>query len=763
MYFQYYIKVILASLLLPYLVQGALRKFELRITQEDLDPDCSGEKIPSVLVNKQFLAPTLRANQDDEIELHIFNDGVQPSGIHIHGIRQYGSTKSDGVPGITQSSIQPGESFVSKFVLKEQHGTFFYHAHVGTQDDTVQGAFIIYPKEQPLPIDKDENGFDKTYEHLSKSKLQIHDGGEKDHQQQQRHADKNEVGFRDGPYEYDDELILHLTEFWHKSYVERDEYYMGPSYIFDPSSDSILMNGRTINDPQNLTQILRDGKDQDQKCKGFSALNVLPNKTYRLRVIGGSTFRILGLQIKDHDFTIIEVDGELIQPYTTDNLEVAPGQRFSVLLHTKENFVSKNDGQHDDDLFVIATSYRYRSGNDNGWTKNGFAYLRYIDSQFDHYNDDVDASPYDHIVPPRLIESLEQKQNEDYEIDEQKQESPIVKRNKKYRNHKHDEEDEDEDDHEHWHSGHHGEEDHEDNYNDDEDGETQNGKKNSSDHGDEQHGNDHQGGKEGGWDGQKGGKGGQQGGKGGKGGNGGQIGGANQPTPIYEFIDYPEVVVLPPKDWIWPNLAPLDADIYREMLELEEPDRLFVFRSDVKNLPDNTTRYTINDRITTVMEHEEGPSVLSKVLEKYPNPVNRRLHLESDGYDSEFETYPTAMNETIDIVFQNAEHKGRCLVHPWHTHGHSHYLIATGVGEYNHEEHKEIRNFPHPIYRDVSTVYPTEVNPETKGCGWTKVRLYTDNPGVWAVHCHITAHMMLGKLAILEEASEYINSYNLYK
>lgn len=416
MYFQYYIKVILASLLLPYLVQGALRKFELRITQEDLDPDCSGVKIPSVLINKQFLAPTLRVNQDDEVELHIHNDAIQPSGIHIHGIRQYGSTKSDGVPGITQASIQPGESFVQKFVLKEQHGTFFYHAHVGTQDDTVQGAFIVYPKEQPLPIDQDENGFEKTYEHLPKSKLQIHDDDNNynnnnnngnDQQQQQRHAAKKEVVLRDGPYEYDDELILHISEFWHKSYIERDEYYMGPTYVFDPSSDSILINGRTINDPQNMTQIFHDGSENGQKCKGFSALNVLPNKTYRLRVIGGSTFRVFGLQIKDHDFTIIEVDGELVQPYTTDNLEVAPGQRFSVLLHTKEEFVSKNDSQHDDDLFVIATSYRYRSGNDNGWTNNGFAYLRYIDSQFDHYNDDeVDPSPYDHIIPPRLIESL---------------------------------------------------------------------------------------------------------------------------------------------------------------------------------------------------------------------------------------------------------------------------------------------------------------------------------------------------------------------
>lgn len=182
---------------------------------------------------------------------------------------------------------------------------------------------------------------------------------------------------------------------------------------------------------------------------------------------------------------------------------------------------------------------------------------------------------------------------------------------------------------------------------------------------------------------------------------------------------------LPPKDWIWPDLAPLNEDIYKEILDLEEPDRLFIFRSDIKNLPDNTTRFTINDRITTVMEHSNDESILSKVLEKYPNPVHKRSQLESDGFDPEFQTYPVAMNETIDIVFQNVEHKGRCLIHPWHTHGHSHYLISSGVGEYNHEVDKDTRTFPHPIYKDVTTVYNTEVNPDTKGCGWTKVRLYT--------------------------------------
>ncbi|KAI9302883.1 multicopper oxidase-domain-containing protein [Cunninghamella echinulata] len=759
MYFQYYIKVILASFLLPILVQGALRKFELRITQEDIDPDCSGNKIPAVLINQQFLAPTLRVNQDDEVEIHVYNDAVQPSGIHIHGIRQYGTSKSDGVPGITQKTIQPGDSFIQKFIVKEQHGTFLYHAHVGNQDDTIQGSFIVYPKEQLLPISNDPNGFEETTEYLPPSAFQRQDN----YHQKRYPQQKNQELLKDGPYEYDDELILHISEFWHKSYKDREEYYMGPKYVFDPSSDSILINGRTIHDPKNKTNIY--STDGDKKCKGFTAFNVLPNKTYRLRVIGGNTFRVLGLQIKDHEFTIIEVDGELTQPYTTDNLEVAPGQRFSVLLHTKES-ISNNDE------FVIATSYRYRSQLGTSWTENGFAYLRYIDAE----STDEEVSPYDQIIPTGLIESLDHKndnQESSSEAEKQNHTGPHGKRSKKYRSHEHYEEDEEDESKDRI----------EDEYSHNEE-EKEHNKDGEYEHGDEHHGEatDNQDKNQGGWKGGKGqgdqngeqngkgGQGGHGGGQGGQGGGrggrqgGGNVGGANaRPPPVYDFISYPREVKLPPKDWIWPDLAPLNEDIYKEILDLEEPDRLFIFRSDIKNLPDNTTRFTINDRITTVMEHSNDDFILSKVLEKYPNPVNKRSQLESDGFDPEFQTYPVAMNETIDIVFQNVEHKGRCLIHPWHTHGHSHYLISSGVGEYNHEVDKDIRTFPHPIYKDVTTVYNTEVNPDTKGCGWTKVRLYTDNPGIWAVHCHVTAHMMLGKIAVIEEASELINTYSIYK
>jgi FtsP/CotA-like multicopper oxidase with cupredoxin domain len=31
-----------------------------------------------------------------------------------------------------------------------------------------------------------------------------------------------------------------------------------------------------------------------------------------------------------------------------------------------------------------------------------------------------------------------------------------------------------------------------------------------------------------------------------------------------------------------------------------------------------------------------------------------------------------------------------------------------------------------------------------------------DNPGVWAIHCHNTPHMVMGMMVAIEEASEHI-------
>ncbi len=100
--------------------------------------------------------PLLRVTEGDRVRVVVKNDLPEPTSIHWHGIEV--PNAMDGVPGMTQEEIQPGETFTYEFEARPA-GTFWYHSHV---DSDVQigvglhGAFIIDPKTPPAdPPDAD--------------------------------------------------------------------------------------------------------------------------------------------------------------------------------------------------------------------------------------------------------------------------------------------------------------------------------------------------------------------------------------------------------------------------------------------------------------------------------------------------------------------------------------------------------------------------------------------------------------------------------
>jgi FtsP/CotA-like multicopper oxidase with cupredoxin domain len=74
-------------------------------------------------VERQVLAfngtvpgPTIIADWGDDIVIHVTNNlSVNGTSIHWHGIRQLNSVEYDGVPGVTQCPIAPGDSLTYKF------------------------------------------------------------------------------------------------------------------------------------------------------------------------------------------------------------------------------------------------------------------------------------------------------------------------------------------------------------------------------------------------------------------------------------------------------------------------------------------------------------------------------------------------------------------------------------------------------------------------------------------------------------------------
>ena len=98
--------------------------------------------------------PTIQANDGDRVRIVFENHLPEPTGIHWHGLEI--PIEMDGVPGIGQLPVKPGERFVYEFSL-HQNGTFFYHPHMAMQEMVgLLGGFIIHPQtpHEP-PVDKD--------------------------------------------------------------------------------------------------------------------------------------------------------------------------------------------------------------------------------------------------------------------------------------------------------------------------------------------------------------------------------------------------------------------------------------------------------------------------------------------------------------------------------------------------------------------------------------------------------------------------------
>jgi len=74
-------------------------------------------------VNGQYPGPTIYANWGDTLSITVINNlQNNGTGIHWHGLRQYHTNTQDGVPGITECPLAPGDSKTYTF-LATQFGT----------------------------------------------------------------------------------------------------------------------------------------------------------------------------------------------------------------------------------------------------------------------------------------------------------------------------------------------------------------------------------------------------------------------------------------------------------------------------------------------------------------------------------------------------------------------------------------------------------------------------------------------------------------
>lgn len=148
----------MACLGLPYPVMAktdALQTFSLEASSGTANLTSeSGLKTRVWQYNQMTPGPIIRIKQGETVSIPFTNHLDQPTSVHWHGLRI--DNQMDGVPGMTQAVIQPGEQFLYQFTPPDA-GTFWYHTHNRSWEQLARGlhGVLIVEERNPIVVDQD--------------------------------------------------------------------------------------------------------------------------------------------------------------------------------------------------------------------------------------------------------------------------------------------------------------------------------------------------------------------------------------------------------------------------------------------------------------------------------------------------------------------------------------------------------------------------------------------------------------------------------
>lgn len=147
-----------SGLLTPRWAAGTEEVREIELVAKEVRWELApGKVIKALTYNGQVPGPTLRVREGERVRIALKNQLAEPTTIHWHGVDV--PNAMDGVPGITQKPIQPGERFVYAFEARPA-GTRWYHTHFAEHkqlDLGLVGTLIIEPAGPDSPP------FDREY------------------------------------------------------------------------------------------------------------------------------------------------------------------------------------------------------------------------------------------------------------------------------------------------------------------------------------------------------------------------------------------------------------------------------------------------------------------------------------------------------------------------------------------------------------------------------------------------------------------------
>jgi manganese oxidase len=140
---------------LPWRMRNGIKEFHL-VAEPVIREIAPGMQARLWGYNGQSPGPTIEVVEGDRVRIFVTNRLSEPTSIHWHGQRL--PNGMDGVSGLNQPSIKPGQTFVYEFIA-QRAGTFMYHPHA---DETTQmamgmmGFWVTHAKDPKLmPVDRD--------------------------------------------------------------------------------------------------------------------------------------------------------------------------------------------------------------------------------------------------------------------------------------------------------------------------------------------------------------------------------------------------------------------------------------------------------------------------------------------------------------------------------------------------------------------------------------------------------------------------------
>jgi CopA family copper-resistance protein len=279
-------------------------RFDLAI--DWLSVEYTGRRRRATAVNGMVPGPTLYWREGDTVTVSVTNRLPVPTSIHWHGIRC--SPDMDGVPGLSFAGIAPGETFVYRIPVR-QNGTYWYHSHSHFQEQNgLYGSLILEPRNGS------PNQSDCDYV----------------------------VMLSDWTDENPDAVFGNLKK--QSDYYNYHERTAG-TFLKDARSKGLratisdrLAWGRSNMSPTDIADVtgatytyLLNGAPP---ASNWTAL-FQPGQRVRLRFINGSSMTTFDVRIPRLEMTVVEADGNAIQPVAVDEFRIGVAETYDVIVQPR--------------------------------------------------------------------------------------------------------------------------------------------------------------------------------------------------------------------------------------------------------------------------------------------------------------------------------------------------------------------------------------------------------------------------------------------